>query len=62
MFDFFRDNDEIVAALLAQEEISRLGIHTRKQIVEIWNEYLELIRQERNERIDKLKEKYNEIL
>ena len=35
MFDMFRDNDEIIAALLAQEEISRLSLHNRDKIVEI---------------------------
>ena len=62
MFDMFRDNDEIIAALLAQEEISRLSLHNRDKIVEIWFEYLELIRDKRRKRIAELKERYDEIL
>lgn len=63
MFDMFNNYDDIIAAILTIGEVDHLKTSVSRQtVVAIWSRYLELIKQERNDKIDKLKEKYDEIL
>lgn len=63
MFDIFKDNDEIVAAILASAEIQKYEVcdtlnDLRSRIVSAWSYYSKTIKEERNKLIQ---EKYNEI-
>lgn len=66
MFDMFKDNDEIVAAILASIEIEKCEIcgtlnDLRSRIVGAWSYYNEAIKEERRKQLAETKERYNEI-
>jgi len=66
MFDMFKDNDEIVAAILASAEIQKCEIcgtlnDLRSRIVSAWSYYNKAIKEERTKQLCELKEEYNNL-
>lgn len=51
MFDLFKDNDDIVAAIFTAAEMQKgSGVYARQSVVEIHNQYMELLKNKRAER------------
>ena len=62
MFDMFKDNEELVAAILAHAEISASGApYSRLAAVRVYFDYLNKIKEVRQEHIDELKKKMSEL-
>ena len=50
MFDLFKDNDDIVAAIFTAAEMQKgSGVYARQSVVEIHNQYMELLKNKRAE-------------